>query len=51
MNRHAKITDHRPFDRYPDRQPFWPFCGGRAARRISMHGKWVELLPMLLSQA
>ena len=39
-----------PDGRHPGRtarQPFWPFCGGRAARRISMHGKWVELVPML----
>ena len=36
-----------PDGRHPGRtarQPFWPFCGGRAARRISMHGKWTELV-------
>ena len=39
-----------PDGRHPGRtarHPFWPFCGGRAARRISMHGKWTELVPML----
>ena len=40
-----------PDGRHPGRtarHPFWPFCGGRAARRISMHGKWTELLLSLI---
>ena len=37
-----------PDGRHPGRtarQPFWPFCGGRAARRISMRGQWAQRVP------